>query len=96
MNLEIPVFVQFSRHKSGKQIVIHTKALVDIIQICILSTHKEIDLLREYRARLISDVVTGQKDVRGIEIPEYTIEEDIDEITDTDDMTDEEVYEDAE
>ena len=65
-------------------------------QSTIQKIHKEIDLLREYRARLISDVVTGQKDVRGIEIPEYTIEEDIDEITDTDDMTDEEVYEDAE
>lgn len=27
---------------------------------------QEIDLLREYRTRLISDVVTGKVDVRGI------------------------------
>jgi hypothetical protein len=27
------------------------------------------DLLREYRTRLISDVVTGKLDVRSIEIP---------------------------
>ncbi len=26
--------------------------------------------MREYRTRLISDVVTGQVDVRGIEVPE--------------------------
>ena len=32
---------------------------------------KEIDVLSEMRNRLISDVVTGQIDVRGIEIPEY-------------------------
>ena len=38
---------------------------------------KEIELLKEYRTRLISDVVTGQMDVRNIEVPEYTPEEDI-------------------
>jgi len=65
-------------------------------QNAIVKIQNEIDLLREYRTRLISDVVTGQMDVRGIEIPDYTIEEDIDEIIDTDDMTDEEVYADAE
>lgn len=38
---------------------------------------KEIELLKEYRTRLISDVVTGQMDVRNVEVPEYTTEEDI-------------------
>jgi type I restriction enzyme, S subunit len=28
-------------------------------------THQEINLIREYRERLIADVVTGQFDVRG-------------------------------
>lgn len=32
---------------------------------------KEIDVLSEMRNRLISDAVTGQLDVRGVEIPEY-------------------------
>lgn len=41
---------------------------------------KQIALLREYRTRLISDVVTGQIDVRGIEIPEYEPENDTDEL----------------
>lgn len=40
---------------------------------------KEIELLKEYRTRLISDVVTGQMDVRNVEVPEYTPEEDITE-----------------
>lgn len=30
---------------------------------------REIDLLREYRTRLIADVVTGKLDVRGVELP---------------------------
>lgn len=49
---------------------------------------KQIDLLKEYRARLISDVVTGQMDVRWIEIPDYTPEEE--NISDPADETDEE------
>ena len=36
---------------------------------------REIMLIDEYRTRLFSDVVTGQIDVRGIEIPEYEFEE---------------------
>ena len=36
----------------------------------------EIEFLKEYRTRLISDVVTGQIDVRDIEIPDYIPEED--------------------
>lgn len=36
---------------------------------------EKIKLLQEYRTRLISDVVTGQVDVRGIEIPEYVTED---------------------
>lgn len=36
-----------------------------------IALNDEIKLLIEYRTRLISDVVTGKVDVRGIEIPEY-------------------------
>ena len=57
---------------------------------------KQIEYLREYRTRLISDVVTGQIDVRDVVIPEYTPEEDTE--IDTDDIGEdaEEVAEDAE
>lgn len=39
---------------------------------------REIDILQELRTRLISDVVTGQVDVRGIEIPNFEYTEDVD------------------
>ena len=57
---------------------------------------KQIEYLREYRTRLISDVVTGQLDVRDVVIPEYIPEEDTE--IDTDDIGEdvEEVAEDAE
>lgn len=45
----------------------------------IAGIEKQIASLREYRTRLISDVVTGQIDVRGITIPEFEPENGIDE-----------------
>ena len=55
--------------------------------------NREIDLLREYRIRLIADVVTGKLDVRGVELPsldEGEAEEDLDtgEGEETEEMTD--------
>lgn len=40
----------------------------------------EIDLLREYRARLIADVVTGKLDVRGVELPELDDAEEVSDV----------------
>jgi type I restriction enzyme S subunit len=45
------------------------------LEVCELAAatervEREIELIREYRTRLISDVVTGKLDVRGVEIPE--------------------------
>lgn len=57
---------------------------------------KQIELLKEYRTRLISDVVTGQVDVRGIEIPDYTPEEETDMADVTKEIEDTEVDADAE
>jgi type I restriction enzyme S subunit len=45
------------------------KKSVEIDQ-AITRAQREIELMREYRTRLIADVVTGQVDVRGIEVPE--------------------------
>ena len=39
---------------------------------------KEIERLHELRARLISDVVTGQMDVRDIEVPDFAMVEETD------------------
>lgn len=41
------------------------------IEKAIDAISQEITLLKEYRTRLISDVVTGQVDVREIEVPEF-------------------------
>jgi len=48
---------------------------------------KEIELLKEYRTRLISDVVTGKIDVRGIEV-EDILEQDM-ELDDVDEELEE-------
>lgn len=47
---------------------------------------REIDLLREYRTRLISDVVMGKLDVRGVELPAMDEAEALEDI-DTDENT---------
>ncbi|MBE0411468.1 MAG: restriction endonuclease subunit S [Anaerolineales bacterium] len=44
----------------------HETAKLDAL---IAITRREIDLVREFRTRLISDVVTGKLDVRGVELP---------------------------
>jgi len=60
-----------------------TKGYIDIIL-------REVEVLQELKTRLISDVVTGQIDVRDIEIPDYDY---IDDTTDADsDSKDEQEY----
>lgn len=39
------------------------------IDLVVQQATNEIDLIREYRTRLIADVVTGKLDVRGVELP---------------------------
>lgn len=79
-----------------KKIVEYLDSYVDRINQLIQKRIDKITYLREYLTRLISDVVSGQLDVRRIEIPDYTPEEDAQEITDTEELTDEEVDTDAE
>lgn len=43
---------------------------------------KEFLLISEYKRKLISDIITGQIDVRKVEIPEYETVEEIDEVED--------------
>lgn len=61
--------VNYIADKEGKI----NKAISDI--------EREIDLVKEYRARLISDVVTGKVDVRGIVVPDFQSELEIVEAT---------------
>lgn len=52
-------------------------------------TQDEIDFIREYRSRLVADVVTGQLDVRNLDLPE--VEESLMEAIDADSPEDSEL-----
>lgn len=54
-----------------KEIVKYLDSVFIKIDSLIRSTEQIVERLRELKTRLISDVVTGQIDVRNIEIPEY-------------------------
>lgn len=79
-----------------REIVEYIEQETEKIDLLKREVEKQIEYLREYRTRLISDVVTGQIDVRDVVIPEYTPEEDTE--IDIDDIGEgaEEVAEDAE
>ncbi len=52
-------------------IVEHIKRTLPMYDIAIGKLTAEVDVLEEYKIKLIADTVTGKIDVRGIEIPEY-------------------------
>lgn len=68
-------------------IVEHIRVTTGAIDRIVERTQREIDLIREYRTRLIADVVTGKLDVRGVELPELGEADDVpwDEDDDTGD-----------
>jgi len=58
-----------------QEILEHIQEKSAEIDQAITRAQHEIELMREYRTRLIPDVVTGQVDVRGIEVPEVAEDE---------------------
>jgi type I restriction enzyme, S subunit len=58
-----------------REILQHIQEKSAEIDKAIARAQREIELMCEYRTRLISDVVTGQVDVSGIEVPEVAEEE---------------------
>ncbi len=66
---EIPFIVPPAEEQVA--IVEYIKRKLPIYDVAIEKLHAELAVLEEYKARLISDVVTGKIDVRGVEIPEY-------------------------
>ena len=58
--------------------------------------HQDITLLQELKARIVSDVVTGQIDIRNVEIPAYEyLEEESDDDINDDDINDDSDIENA-
>ena len=70
---EIPFIVPPSSEQA--EIVACILNAFDAIEKVIEVIGREIELLKELRIRLISDVVTGQIDVRGIEVPDFELVE---------------------
>jgi type I restriction enzyme S subunit len=61
----------------------------------IQATRREIELLKEFRTRLIADVVTGKVDVRQAAGKLPALEEELEEAWDEDEVEDEEDFEEA-
>ena len=79
--------------KEQREILEHIQEKSAEIDQAITRAQREIELMREYRTRLISDVVTGQVDVRGIEVPEVADDERLaleEDTADADDAIDDE------
>jgi len=56
------------------------------LRAAITRTQRQIELVREYRTRLIADVVTGKLDVRGAALPDLPVDDaDFDDAADLDD-----------
>lgn len=56
------------RHEQDA-IVEYLDSAFNELNIPVEKVYREIDLIREYRARLVADVVTGRLDVRGVALP---------------------------
>jgi type I restriction enzyme, S subunit len=63
---------------------------IDPIEQATARAQREIDLIREYRTRLISDVVTGKLDVRSVQLPDV---QEAPDLVDLDDIGEEEAGE---
>ena len=59
----------FPPPQEQEEIARHLDDATQYAEAAIQRAHREIELIREYRTRLISDVVTGKLDVRGVELP---------------------------
>jgi len=53
-------------YEEQRNIAEHTTCVTSWIDAAIAAARREIELLREYRERLIADVVTGKVDVRQV------------------------------
>lgn len=53
-----------------KLLVEHIQQRFASLDLAIAKAHTETDLIREFRTRLVADVVTGQRDVRHLDLPE--------------------------
>jgi type I restriction enzyme S subunit len=70
-NVKIPI----PPLKEQKEIAKSLKKELKFIENSIKCTIQDIDLIHEYRTRIISDVVTGNLDIRSVEIKKESVED---------------------
>lgn len=83
-NRESLTFVQIGTFKiplpaveEQKKILTLVNSIAKPVETIIKQLNDEISYLSEYRARLLSDVVTGKLDVQGVTVPEYEVEAEV-------------------
>jgi type I restriction enzyme S subunit len=84
-----------SRRAEQDAIVEHIGSQAGEIERTVSRLEREIELLREYRTRLVADVVTGKLDVRGAaaRVPDQSVRdtaEEVGDLSDDSEVTDEE------
>ena len=72
--------------KEQTKIVEYINQNLSKIYLAIEKTRREIELIQEYRTRLISDVVTGKVDVRNIKVEDVAEEELLEDVSDTEEI----------
>lgn len=72
--------ITLPRENDQKEAVARINEVIDQAKKAIAVLTEEISVLREYRVRLVADVITGKIDVRDVEIPEYEFVDDVDDI----------------
>ncbi len=65
------IFIPLLSTEEQQSIVTHIEKETALINKTITRTEREIELIAEYRTRLVSDVVTGKVDIRSVEIPDF-------------------------
>lgn len=76
--------------KEQEEIIMELESKLHDIDMLIAKEKETIDTLHELRNKLVSDVVTGQVDVRDIEVPEFEYVEEIEDSSEDDEETDDE------
>jgi len=71
------IIIPWPSTEEQEKIITQAVQIREDLQKTISTIERQIDCLHECRTRLISDVVTGQIDVRGIEIPDFEMVEEI-------------------
>ena len=69
------VYTVYPPYEEQCQIVCKIEKIEEKYRDLIAKINQEIDCLHEYRTSLISDIVTGQVDVRNIEVPDFELVE---------------------